>query len=155
MKSKLFNCWESAPVAPITFKIIYTKGKEFPLSLQNMTLQFTQLSYRFGSFWKISSSHESLKLLITYLINQLRYFWSIFRYPANVFVGDTFCYFSGMTFAVIAILSHFSKTMLLFFIPQVVNFVYSAPQLFRLLPCPRHRLPKYGLLESSCRFPFF
>lgn len=64
-------------------------------------------------------------------------------YPANVFVGDTFCYFSGMTFAVVAILSHFSKTMMLFFIPQVINFVYSAPQLFRLVPCPRHRLPRY------------
>ena len=36
-----------------------------------------------------------------------------------------------MTFAVIAILSHFSKTMLLFFIPQILNFVYSTPQLFR------------------------
>lgn len=64
-------------------------------------------------------------------------------YPSRVFVGDTFCYFSGMTFAVVAILGHFSKTMLLFFIPQVANFVYSIPQLFRFLPCPRHRLPQY------------
>jgi len=30
-------------------------------------------------------------------------------YPASVFVGDTFCYFSGMTFAVVGILGHFSK----------------------------------------------
>ncbi|XP_060585630.1 UDP-N-acetylglucosamine--dolichyl-phosphate N-acetylglucosaminephosphotransferase-like [Ruditapes philippinarum] len=65
-------------------------------------------------------------------------------YPSSVFVGDTFCYFSGMTFAVVAILGHFSKTMLLFFIPQVANFVYSVPQLFRFVPCPRHRLPKYN-----------
>lgn len=65
-----------------------------------------------------------------------------FRYPADVFVGDTFCYFSGMTFAVVAILGHFSKTMLLFFIPQVFNFIYSVPQLFKMVPCPRHRLPK-------------
>ncbi|OWF38952.1 UDP-N-acetylglucosamine--dolichyl-phosphate N-acetylglucosaminephosphotransferase [Mizuhopecten yessoensis] len=64
-------------------------------------------------------------------------------YPSQVFVGDTFCYFSGMTFAVVAILGHFSKTMLLFFIPQVINFVYSVPQLFRMVPCPRHRLPSY------------
>lgn len=64
-------------------------------------------------------------------------------YPSRVFVGDTFCYFSGMTFAVVAILGHFSKTMLLFFIPQVVNFVYSVPQVFKFVPCPRHRLPKY------------
>ncbi|CAD5123298.1 DgyrCDS11655 [Dimorphilus gyrociliatus] len=74
-------------------------------------------------------------------------------YPANAFVGDTFCYFSGMTFAVVAILGHFSKTMLLFFIPQVFNFLFSAPQLFHFVPCPRHRMPKYNVktdkLESS------
>ncbi|XP_019625596.1 PREDICTED: LOW QUALITY PROTEIN: UDP-N-acetylglucosamine--dolichyl-phosphate N-acetylglucosaminephosphotransferase-like [Branchiostoma belcheri] len=64
-------------------------------------------------------------------------------YPSQVFVGDTFCYFAGMTFAVVGILSHFSKTMLLFFIPQILNFLYSCPQLFRLVPCPRHRLPRY------------
>ncbi|XP_076054971.1 alg7 dolichyl-phosphate N-acetylglucosaminephosphotransferase [Oratosquilla oratoria] len=65
------------------------------------------------------------------------------KYPARVFVGDTFCYFAGMTFAVVAIIGHFSKTLLLFFIPQILNFLYSTPQLFRLLPCPRHRLPRY------------
>lgn len=64
------------------------------------------------------------------------------RYPSRVFVGDTFCYFAGMTFAVVGILGHFSKTMLLFFIPQVLNFLYSLPQLFHVIPCPRHRLPR-------------
>jgi len=64
-------------------------------------------------------------------------------YPSAVFVGDTYCYFAGMTFAVIGILGHFSKTMLLFFLPQIANFLYSVPQLFHLVPCPRHRLPKY------------
>lgn len=65
------------------------------------------------------------------------------RYPSAVFVGDTFCYFAGMTFAVVGILGHFSKTMLLFFIPQVINFIYSVPQLFHIVPCPRHRLPRW------------
>lgn len=64
-------------------------------------------------------------------------------YPSKVFVGDTYCYFAGMTFAVVAILAHFSKTMMLFFVPQVINFIYSIPQLFKFVPCPRHRLPKY------------
>lgn len=68
---------------------------------------------------------------------------SLFRYPSQVFVGDTFNYLSGMTFAVVGILGHFSKTILLFFIPQVLNFLYSVPQLFHFIPCPRHRLPKY------------
>lgn len=75
------------------------------------------------------------------------------RYPARVFVGDTFCYFAGMLFAVVGILGHFSKTLLLLFIPQIFNFLYSAPQLFHLLPCPRHRMPRLnartGLLEAS------
>ena len=65
------------------------------------------------------------------------------RYPAKVFVGDTFCYFAGMTFAVVGILGHYSKTLLLFFLPQIFNFIYSCPQLFRFVPCPRHRLPSF------------
>jgi UDP-N-acetylglucosamine--dolichyl-phosphate N-acetylglucosaminephosphotransferase len=74
-------------------------------------------------------------------------------YPSKVFVGDTYCYFAGMVFAVDGILGHFSKTLWLLFIPQAFNFVYSAPQLFGLVPCPRHRLPHFnartGLMEAS------
>jgi UDP-N-acetylglucosamine--dolichyl-phosphate N-acetylglucosaminephosphotransferase len=74
-------------------------------------------------------------------------------YPAKVFVGDTYCYFAGMVFAVVAILGHFSKTLILLLLPQAFNFVYSVPQLFHLVPCPRHRLPhlnaRTGLLEPS------
>ncbi|KAI8125055.1 UDP-N-acetylglucosamine--dolichyl-phosphate N-acetylglucosaminephosphotransferase [Lucilia cuprina] len=70
-------------------------------------------------------------------------FLYIFRYPSQVFVGDTFCYFAGMTFAVVGIIGHFSKTLILFFLPQIINFLYSIPQLFKFVPCPRHRLPKY------------
>ncbi|ORY82963.1 glycosyl transferase family 4-domain-containing protein [Leucosporidium creatinivorum] len=79
----------------------------------------------------------------------LRWNW----YPARSFIGDTFCYFSGMAFATVGILGHFSKTLLLFFLPQIVNFIYSTPQLFGILPCPRHRLPRLqeetGLLGCS------
>ncbi|KAM7222673.1 Glycosyl transferase family 4 domain containing protein [Rhypophila decipiens] len=75
------------------------------------------------------------------------------RYPARVFVGDTYCYFAGMVFVVVSILGHFSKTLILLLIPQIFNFVYSVPQLFGLVPCPRHRLPRFnartGLLEPS------
>ncbi|XP_063362030.1 UDP-N-acetylglucosamine--dolichyl-phosphate N-acetylglucosaminephosphotransferase [Cydia amplana] len=94
----------------------------------------------------------SLHIMIPYLTTALallKHNW----YPSRVFVGDTFCYVSGMTFAVVAILSHFSKTVILFFIPQVINFLYSVPQLFHFIPCPRHRLPKYSaeldLLQPS------
>ena len=52
-------------------------------------------------------------------------------YPSTVFVGDTFTYFAGMTLSVAGILGHFSETLLVFFIPQIINFVYSVPQLFK------------------------
>jgi len=57
-----------------------------------------------------------------------------------------------MAFAVVAILGHFSKTLMLFFLPQIFNFVLSTPQLLRLIPCPRHRVPKLredGRIEAS------
>lgn len=73
-------------------------------------------------------------------------------YPSRVFVGDTFCYFAGMSFAMAAILGHYALTLLLFFLPQILNFVYSLPQLFGFVPCPRHRLPTFnretGKLEA-------
>lgn len=49
------------------------------------------------------------------------------RFPSKVFVGDTYCYFAGMTFSVVGILGHFSKTMMLFFVPQLINFALSIP----------------------------
>lgn len=91
-----------------------------------------------GNAWQV---HEfSLTLMLPFVAVSLaliKYNW----WPARIFVGDTFCYFAGMTFAVSGILGHFSKTLLLFFAPQIFNFVYSTPQLLGILPCPRHRLP--------------
>ncbi|KAM7524475.1 hypothetical protein LguiA_014377 [Lonicera macranthoides] len=79
----------------------------------------------------------------------LSYNW----YPSSVFVGDTYTYFAGMTMAVVGILGHFSETLLLFFIPQVLNFLLSLPQLSGYIPCPRHRLPRFnpetGLLTGT------
>ncbi|XP_049537318.1 UDP-N-acetylglucosamine--dolichyl-phosphate N-acetylglucosaminephosphotransferase [Anopheles darlingi] len=90
-----------------------------------------------------SDAHEfSLYIMLPYIGATLA-LWQYNRYPSEVFVGDTFNYLSGMTFAVVGILGHFSKTVLLFFIPQVLNFLYSVPQLFRFIPCPRHRMPKH------------
>lgn len=87
--------------------------------------------------------------LATTTLGLLHYNW----YPSQVFVGDTFTYFAGMTLAVAGILGHFSETLLVFFIPQILNFLYSVPQLFKFVPCPRHRLPRYdpatGLLHAT------
>ncbi|KAF9454763.1 N-acetylglucosaminephosphotransferase [Macrolepiota fuliginosa MF-IS2] len=73
-------------------------------------------------------------------------------YPARAFPGDTFCYVTGMAFAVIGIQAHFSKTLLLFFIPQIFNFLLSCPQLFGLVPCPRHRVPRFDA-DTNLLFP--
>ncbi|KFG99743.1 glycosyl transferase, group 4 family protein [Toxoplasma gondii MAS] len=74
-------------------------------------------------------------------------------YPSQVFVGDTYTCFAGIYFAVVGILGHFSRTLLLLFLPQLLNFLLSIPQLFGLVACPRHRTPRYnaatGKLESS------
>merc|ERR1712241_536115 len=72
----------------------------------------------------------------------------------GVFVGDTYCYFAGMTFAAVCILSRFSKMMVLLMLPQLLNFLYSCPQLFKFLgiPNPRHRMPAYdmrGFVKNS------
>ncbi|KAG7566010.1 Glycosyl transferase family 4 [Arabidopsis suecica] len=69
----------------------------------------------------------------------LAYNW----YPSAVFVGDTYTVFAGMTMAVVGILGHFSETLLIFFLPQVLNFLLSLPQLAGIVKCPRHRLPKF------------
>ncbi len=85
----------------------------------------------------------SLMLILPFLattLGLLKYNW----FPSRVFVGDTFTNFAGMTLAATGILGHFSKTLLLFFIPQILNFLYSLPQILGLfgLVCPRHRLPR-------------
>ena len=113
-------------------------GQSVIIALSIMLFNFGEMEGILGAYHRFS-----LFFLFPYVATSLPllyYNW----YPSQIFVGDTFCYFSGMTLAVVAILGHFSKTLLLFFIPQVFNFLYSLPQLFRSIPCPRHRLPKYN-----------
>ena len=89
---------------------------------------------------KLSAHLNSLYFLIPFIATTLGYLkfnW----YPAKVFGGDSYCYFAGMVFATVGILGNFSKTVLLFMIPQIFNFLFSCPQLFGLVECPRHRMP--------------
>jgi len=85
----------------------------------------------------------SLTIMIPFLLTTLALLKHN-AYPSKVFVGDTFCYFAGMTFAVCGILGHFSKTLLLLFIPQLINFVLSLAQLSGVIHIPRHRLPAFN-----------
>jgi UDP-N-acetylglucosamine--dolichyl-phosphate N-acetylglucosaminephosphotransferase len=85
----------------------------------------------------------SLVIMLPFLFTSL----ALLKYnafPSKVFVGDTYTSFAGIVFAVWGILGHFSKTLLLFFIPQIINFLLSLPQLFKFIYCPRHRLPKFN-----------
>ncbi|KAI3825945.1 hypothetical protein L1987_07711 [Smallanthus sonchifolius] len=107
----------------------------------------------------VSSNHETkqahafsiylVQPLLATSLALLSYNW----YPSSVFVGDTYTYFSGMTMAVVGILGHYSETLLIFFFPQVINFLLSLPQLAGIIPCPRHRLPRFdpqtGLLTGT------
>ena len=113
-------------------------GQSVIIALSIMVFNLREMDGILGAYHRFS-----LFFLFPYVATSLPllyYNW----YPSSWFVGDTFCYFSGMTLAVVAILGHFSKTLLLFFIPQIFNFIYSVPQLFHLIPCPRHRLPRYN-----------
>ena len=91
---------------------------------------------------KIFENVFSLSIILPFFFCSLALF--IYnKFPSQVFIGDTYCYFAGMTFACSGILGHFSKTLLFFFIPQILNFLYSFPQLIGIYPCPRHRLPQF------------
>ena len=122
---------------------------------QSVVLAMSIAAHNIVEFWLGHQPNDhlfSLFFILPFLGTSLGLLYHNW-YPSDVFVGDTYCYFAGMTFAAVGILGHFSKTMLLFFLPQVFNFVFSVPQLFHLVPCPRHRMPRLnertGLLEMS------
>jgi UDP-N-acetylglucosamine--dolichyl-phosphate N-acetylglucosaminephosphotransferase len=119
-------------------------GQSFIIATSIITHNLLELYLNNCGSPTTTSTHSfSLYLMLPYIattIALLLFNW----YPSQVFVGDTYTYFSGMSFAVVAILCHFSKTLLLFFIPQILNFIISLPQLFNIIPCPRHRLPSYN-----------
>ena len=70
-------------------------------------------------------------------------------FPSAVFVGDSYTYFAGMTLCTAGVLGRFPKTLLLLFIPQLINFALSLPQLLCIIPCPHHRLPHYNVATKK------
>jgi UDP-N-acetylglucosamine--dolichyl-phosphate N-acetylglucosaminephosphotransferase len=90
------------------------------------------ISIIFYNLIELTSGHVevslfSLSLMIPFVMTSFALFM-FNKYPSDCFIGDTYCYFAGMTFACAGILGHYSKTLLLFFIPQILNFVLSIPQ---------------------------
>ncbi|EAN79997.1 UDP-N-acetylglucosamine-dolichyl-phosphate N-acetylglucosaminephosphotransferase, putative [Trypanosoma equiperdum] len=71
--------------------------------------------------------------------------WRFNSYPASIFVGDSYTYFAGTVLSVAGVTGVYSKTLMLFFVPQLVNFAISLPQLLRIVPCPRHRVPRWDM----------
>jgi UDP-N-acetylglucosamine--dolichyl-phosphate N-acetylglucosaminephosphotransferase len=124
-------------------------GQSFVIAVAVAIHNTIELSIAYSSSSSIVASSAlphtlSLFLILPFIATTLALLhWN--WYPSRVFVGDTFTTVAGMTFAVVGILGHFSKTLLLFLIPQIVNFLLSLPQMLRLfgLTCPRHRLPQY------------
>lgn len=108
---------------------------------------------RSSSPW-LSSDHQirALLLLMPFL-GVSAALWQANKYPARIFVGDSYTYFAGTVLAVASVTGVYSKTLLLFFVPQLINFTISIPQLFGLVVCPRHRVPTWSpatnLLTSS------
>jgi len=90
----------------------------------------------------------SISLMIPFFMCSLALFFYN-KFPSKCFIGDTFCYFAGMTFACVGIIGHFSKTILLFFIPQILNFLFSFPQLIGIIPIARHRLPNFHKKDKT------
>mmetsp|Transcript_72032 Transcript_72032/g.129653 ORF Transcript_72032/g.129653 Transcript_72032/m.129653 type:complete len:459 (+) Transcript_72032:102-1478(+) len=126
-------------------------GQSVVIATSVLALNIIQLHRIPEQFSKYREQHvQSLFLILPFLavsLSLLRLNW----YPSQVFVGDTYCYFAGMTFAVVSIVGHFSKTMVLFLLPQILNFLYSCPQLFPFIgiPCPRHRMPAFDAAQGT------
>lgn len=90
------------------------------IQLSNQCVKIRRLQLRSLLHTYCSGCGSTLKDVLVVVI--LVHFFCLFlfsRYPARVFVGDTFCYWAGMTLASTCIIGRFSKTMALFLIPQV------------------------------------
>jgi UDP-N-acetylglucosamine--dolichyl-phosphate N-acetylglucosaminephosphotransferase len=95
---------------------------------QSLIIGFSVLTFNLLEIFKGNEQgFFPLVIIMPFCFTSLALFWYN-HYPAKCFIGDTYCYFAGMTFACTGILGHFSKTLLLFFIPQILNFLISLPQ---------------------------
>lgn len=134
-------------------------GQAVVIAISVLILNIIQLS-RIPDHYHEYREHQvqSLFLLLPFLavsLALLRLNW----FPARVFVGDTYCYFAGMTLAVVCIVGHYSKTMVILLLPQLLNFLYSVPQLVKFIGIqqPRHRMPAFDsslghVKNSYCEF---
>ncbi|MHA1349145.1 MAG: UDP-N-acetylglucosamine--dolichyl-phosphate N-acetylglucosaminephosphotransferase [Candidatus Odinarchaeia archaeon] len=73
------------------------------------------------------------------------------KFPAKVFVGNSYTYFAGTLLITIAVLANMEKVLILCTLPQLINFLMSLKDFKGKIP--RHRAPKFnpktGLVEDS------
>lgn len=128
-------------------------GQSVVIAASALTLNIVQLQRIPHQYQEYREDHlQSVFIILPFLavsLALLRLNW----FPSRVFVGDAYCYFAGMTLAVVCIVGHYSKTMVLLQAPQLLNALISMPQLLRIIPIPRHRMPAYnsetGQVENS------
>lgn len=73
-------------------------------------------------------------------------------YPAKIFVGDSFCFFSGTILSIVWTLKGSPFSSIFFMFLQFINFFLSLPQLIGIFTCPKHRLPSFDI-QTGLLFP--
>lgn len=116
-------------------------GQSLVIAVASLVYNLVQLRHVEDTV--MTEQHRIAIVLLLPFIGVSYALWKFNRYPSRVFVGDSYTYFAGTVLAVAGITAVYSKTLLLFFIPQIINFVISLPQLFHIIPCPRHRVPQW------------
>lgn len=128
-------------------------GQSVVIAASALTLNIVQLYRIPDEYQEYREDHlKSVCIILPFLAVSLALL-HLNWFPSRVFVGDAYCYFAGMTLAVVCIVGHYSKTMVLLQVPQLLNALISMPQLLRIIPIPRHRMPVYnaktGCVENS------
>ena len=107
---------------------------------QSLIVAIALLNHSLFYYHDSLDSRAAVYILIPFIATSLAllyYNW----YPSRVFVGDTFTLTAGAVLAAAGTLGHYCEMTLLFMLPELINFVFSLPQLVGIIPCPRHRLP--------------
>ncbi|MEM2906611.1 MAG: UDP-N-acetylglucosamine--dolichyl-phosphate N-acetylglucosaminephosphotransferase [Candidatus Odinarchaeota archaeon] len=98
----------------------------------------------------VTGNELALYMAVPFLGGCLALAW-FNKYPARVFVGNSFTYFAGMFLISVVVLANMEKIFILCTFPQLINFLYSLKDFIK--KTPRHRVPVYnvttGLLEDS------
>ena len=113
---------------------------------QSILIAFSLSIHCIVQFIKGEQEASKLTLTLTLLLPFISTTLALLKYnkyPARIFPGDSFTYFAGMLLAVSSFIGQCPKTMLLFFVPQILNFLISLPQLFGIMHCPKHRVPRW------------